>query len=96
MLVMEYMITVYTEELPDVPQPDTIYVLGANGYLWSAAMLCPCGCGELLQMNLHEDGRPRWKLTRHEDGTVSLTPSVSRIVGCRSHFWLRRGQVQWC
>lgn len=29
MLVMEYMITVYTEELPDVPQPDTIYVLGA-------------------------------------------------------------------
>ncbi|WP_236819161.1 DUF6527 family protein [Alicyclobacillus ferrooxydans] len=59
-------------------------------------MLCPCGCGEVLHMSLHPDGRPRWELTRHPDGTVSLSPSVWRKVGCRSHFFLERGRVRWC
>jgi hypothetical protein len=91
-----YRQTVFTDELPDIAESSTIYILGTSRYLWSVAMLCPCGCGELLQMSLHEDGYPRWKLIQHEDGTVSLDPSVSRIVGCRSHFWLQRSQVQWC
>ena len=40
--------------------------------------------------------RPGWKLRDHWDGTASLAPSVWRKVGCKSHFWLRKGRVEWC
>ena len=88
--------TVVVEELPDCLDTNTIYVAGENGHFWFVAMLCPCGCGATLHMSLLADARPRWLLTRHEDGSVSLTPSVWRQVGCRSHFFLVRGKVQWC
>ncbi len=76
--------------------PATVYVLGEKQYLWSVALLCPCGCGEALHMSLHDDSRPRWRIRDHRDGTVTLFPSVWRTVGCRSHFFLRRGRVEWC
>ncbi|MER9141803.1 DUF6527 family protein [Mesorhizobium sp. M0871] len=59
-------------------------------------MLCPCGCRRVLHMNLLADERPCWRLTRHDDGTTTLHPSVWRTTGCGSHFWFRRGRVEWC
>ena len=88
--------TVFVEELPDRLTPATVYVLGEKQYLWSVALLCPCSCGEALHMSLHDDSRPRWRIRDHRDGTVTLFPSVWRKVGCRSHFFLRRGRVEWC
>lgn len=84
------------EELPDELDDKTLYAVGEAEYLWFAAMVCPCGCGETLHMSLLPDERPRWKLIEHPDGTASLTPSVWRVKGCRSHFWLRRGMIKWC
>jgi hypothetical protein len=46
-------------------------------------------------MNLMSDTRPRWELTEHRDGTVSLHPSVWRKKDCRSHFFLRHGDIEW-
>ncbi|MCL5047127.1 MAG: DUF6527 family protein [Actinobacteria bacterium] len=80
--------TVFLEELPDCLDERVLYVLGEGGHLWSVAMLCQCGCGETLHMSLHQEGRPRWELTYHSDGTVSLWPSIWRKYGCRSHFFL--------
>lgn len=74
----------------------TLYVVTEDGEPWSVAMLCPCGCGETLHMNLLPDERPVWRLTVHDDGSSTLHPSVNRIKGCRSHFWLRKGRVYWC
>lgn len=88
--------TLFAAELPDVLDPWTVYVVGEGAHVWFAALMCPCGCGELLQISLHPEGRPRWLLTLHAGGTVSLTPSVWRRTGCRSHFFLRRGRVEWC
>ncbi|MER9417949.1 DUF6527 family protein [Mesorhizobium sp. M0306] len=59
-------------------------------------MLCPCGCRRVLHMNLLADERPCWRLTRHDDGTTTLHPSVWRKTDCGSHFWFRRGRVEWC
>lgn len=84
------------EELPEGLDGSALYVVGEAEYLWFAAMLCPCGCGETLHMSLLPDERPRWKFTEHPDGTASLTPSVWRIKGCGSHFWLKRGVIEWC
>ena len=88
--------TIHIEELPTTLRPNCIYVVGENGYQWFAAMICPCGCGEVLHMNLLQQSRPSWSVLKHDDGTVSLSPSVWRKKGCRSHFFLRRGVVDWC
>lgn len=88
--------TVFLEELPEELDVDTVYIAGEGGHQWFAAMLCPCGCGETLYLNLQSDRRPRWSLTCHSDTMISLSPSVWRQVGCKSHFFFRRGHVRWC
>ena len=83
-------------DLPEKLSPHEIYLVGENGHLWFAAFVCPCGCGETVQLSCLSDARPRWSVTRHADGSVTLYPSVSRVRGCRSHFFIRRGMVIWC
>ena len=88
--------TVWVGELPDTLDAQHVYIVGEGGHLWFAALLCPCGCGATVHMSLMPDGRPRWAMTAHEDGTISLSPSIWRTRGCRSHFFLRRGVIVWC
>jgi uncharacterized protein DUF6527 len=83
-------------EMPDRPEPRTVYVVGEGGHRWYAAFLYPCSCGEIIQASLLVRSRPHWQLTERWDGAVSLHPSVWRTMGCRSDFWLRGGRVQWC
>jgi hypothetical protein len=83
------------EELPDLLDRRHLYVAGEGLHLWFAAFLCPCGCGATVQLSLMLEGRPRWQLSEHPDGTATLTPSVWRTKGCRSHFWVRRGRIEW-
>jgi hypothetical protein len=84
------------EDAPERPQARTLYVVTEDGAPWSAAMLCPCGCGETLHMNLLPDERPMWKLAVDGAGFGTLHPSVHRLKGCRAHFWFRAGKVHWC
>jgi hypothetical protein len=88
--------TVHLEELPERLNADSVYVLGEGPHKWFVALICPCGCGATVQMSLLADAAPRWRLIEHSDETISLEPSVWRKVGCRSHFFLRRGMIQWC
>ena len=84
------------EQLPHRLKQRTLYIVQEDDYFEQAALICPCGCDRVLQMNLLPDSRPCWKVTRHTDGTATLHPSVWRQKDCRSHFWFRRGRVQWC
>lgn len=84
------------EELPQQLKPRRLYVVGGDGQSWFAAFLCPCGCGAVIHASLIEASRPSWRLTRHFAGAVSLHPSMWRTRGCRSHFWLRCGRIEWC
>lgn len=82
--------------LPPQLDPHTLYVVGQNGHRWHVAMACPCGCKTTLFMNLLPDEDPCWTLSEHDDGSVSLYPSVWRKIDCGSHFWLRVGGIHWC
>jgi|CXWL01.1.fsa_nt_gi hypothetical protein len=83
------------EDLPDMALPGKLHLIGEDGRYWIAAMRCPCGCGELLEMNLLLDSEPVWTLGI--DATVpTLHPSVWRKNGCRAHYLLRSGRVIWC
>jgi hypothetical protein len=84
------------EDLPDRLQSQHVYLLGdPDGPPWSAAMLCPCRCGQVIQLSLMTNDRPRWRADVQQNGTVTLHPSVWRTKGCFSHFVLRRGRIHW-
>ncbi len=91
-----YRTAVIEENLPARLKKRTLYIVEEDGFVEQAAMLCPCGCGRILHMNLLPDDRPCWSLTRHADGTATLHPSVWRTKDCGAHFWFRHGRVQWC
>ena len=84
------------EDLPKSLRPRIVYLIGESGHLWQAAMLCPCGCQAVIQLCLLPDASPRWDCVVHRSGSVSLHPSIFRQVGCRSHFFLRSGHIDWC
>ena len=87
--------SVAVQELPDVLRKQRLYLVGAR-QPWAAALLCPCGCGEVIHLSLMQNDSPRWRLQLEPEGIPTLTPSVWRTRGCRSHFFLRRGAVVWC
>ena len=87
---------VVAEELPTTLMKRAIYILYEGEYLWHASLLCPCGCGVLIHLNMIPDERPCWRYMQHWNGTVSLSPSVWRTKGCRSHFWIKHGRITWC
>lgn len=65
-----------------------------EGEPWAAVMMCPCGCGEVIELSLSSASKTYWILVI-EAGRPTLHPSVWRNTGCRSHFWVRRGRVHW-
>ena len=95
-LVPPYSTAIVHEHLPESLKNKTLYIVEDDGFEEQAALLCPCGCGRVLQMNLLPDERPCWRVTKHPDGTATLHPSVWRQKDCGSHFWFRRGRVLWC
>lgn len=91
-----YQAQVVQNDLPGVLVKHRLYIVEESGYRERAALLCPCGCGHILYLNLLADERPCWRITLTAGGLASLHPSVWRKTGCNSHFWLRRGRVHWC
>lgn len=91
-----YRTIIVQDVLPPALSRGTVYIVEEDGFREQAAMLCPCRCGEVLHLNLLPDERPCWRATVDLKGAPTLHPSVWRRKGCGSHFWLRRGRVQWC
>src|SRR5437660_574254 len=73
---------------------DTIVVVKRGRPRW-LKLRCPCGCGELLSINLDPQAGDSWKLLVRE-GKVCLFPSVWRDTGCESHFNLWNNRVYFC
>lgn len=94
--VPPYRTMVAQDSLPAKLLRRTVYIVREDGFGEQVALLCPCGCGRILQMNLLPDERPCWRVKRNSDGTVTLDPSVWRKKDCGSHFWLRNSPIQWC
>ena len=86
---------IYVNDVPDSLQKQVIYIAGETGHFWSVSMLCPCGCGDMIQLNLLQQVRPCWQVQTHPDQMISITPSVWRQQGCKSHFWIRHGRIDW-
>lgn len=100
------------DDVPTQQDPFVFYLLENAGAPWCAVFLCPCGCGDPVWLNLAEGVRPKWTVNKYpikksavgpsvfsgDDSSMSfdLSPSVHRSVGCKSHFFLKAGEVEWC
>jgi hypothetical protein len=67
-----------------------------DGEDWCVGMRCPCGCGDVIELLVLAEARPRWNLSVDASGRPTLAPSVWRQSGCRAHFWIRSGRIHWC
>ena len=84
----------YVADLPEVLDLATIYLIG-DDIPWSAAMVCPCGCGAHIRLSLIPTDKPRWQLKDLNDGTITIHPSIWRTKDCRAHFFVRSNRIVW-
>ena len=89
------LLTTYAAEMANEPEKNRIYLIGENNHFWFVVFLCPCGCGTTVQVSLLPNSNPHWTFAEHGVGTISLSPSVWRKDGCRSHYHVRRGFIEW-
>ena len=58
---------------------------------------CPCGCCKVICLPLRSsEGGNRWQLEVNNLGKPTLYPSIRQNTGCKSHFWVKNGKIQWC
>jgi len=84
-----------SEAGPLLRQPGDCVIVERGGVRRSLLMQCPCGCGELLPVNLDPRAGKAWRLYDRY-GFWTLFPSIDRDTGCHSHFILSRGRIIWC
>ncbi len=56
-------------------------------------LLCPCGCGAELPVNLDSRAGPAWRLYQDQRQRISVYPSVWRDTDCGSHFIIWRDKI---
>jgi hypothetical protein len=88
------------KSVEEMPEENSIrsrvaYWVGAEGYKWCLAFICPCGCREVIYLNLLPNARPLWRVEKHKDDSFSISPSVNRVKRCKAHFFVKRGKVLW-
>lgn len=89
-------IAVEVKELPSELDNGVVYVVRDGDEPDSLILKCPCGCGEIIYLNLLTDTKPVWKFNINRFGLISIVPSVWRTVRCRSHFFLTKGRIIQC
>jgi len=88
------------EIIPDNPNPDNlkehiVYVVGGKKYTKWAYMKCPCGCNEVIMLSLNSATFPSWSIKQDKLGRANISPSINKLVGCKSHFWIIKGKLNW-
>lgn len=83
------------DEVPDEIEENVLYYIGEVEFKWLLSFKCPCGCKDIIQLNLLKEGNPRWRVKIHDDGDVSVYPSVNRQINCHSHFNITKNSVRW-
>ena len=72
-----------------------VAIVANDGKQKWALMRCPCGCGEIIMLNLMLSHSPNWEVTKNHDGTHSLSPSIDSTT-CGAHFLIKSDRLTWC
>jgi len=71
-----------------------IVVIAASQTPKMLRFFCPCGCCEILTVNLMANVSKAWRVTYNPNRGVSLWPSVWLDGQCQSHFILRNNTAR--
>jgi hypothetical protein len=55
--------------------------------------LCPCGCGQFMNLPINSPNKWTWNLNRDKP---TITPSIRDLGGCRFHGYLTDGVWTFC
>lgn len=88
------------EIISDNPNPDTlidniVYVVGGKKYTKWAYLKCPCGCGDTIMLSLDRRNYPSWSIKQDKFGKATISPSIDKLDGYRSHFFIKKGKLRW-
>ncbi|MEL7099414.1 MAG: DUF6527 family protein [Pseudomonadota bacterium] len=85
-------------KLPDqsLMAPDKLTLVENGDIKKWACLRCPGGCGEVINLSLNPNQRPRWRVSEDFWLRPTIHPSVHQKNECGCHFWIKRGQVSWC
>ncbi len=81
-------------ESPIDLKKDTIYWVGEPRYKWVIMLVCPCGCGDTIHLNLLPECEHQWTIKVRKK-MVTISPSINRRHSCGSHFSIIRGRLEW-
>lgn len=85
----------YVEDFPENVKNKAIYIVGSEKYPWLIVFNCPCGCNNLIQLNLLKDAIPCWRFQISKTKKVTIFPSIWRKKDCKSHFFIRKSKIDW-
>jgi hypothetical protein len=85
----------YEDDFPKSFKENIIYIVGDLKRPWLLAFKCPCGCQAVIQLNLLKEASPNWKFKISKWKGISIFPSIWRTMGCKSHFFVRHGRIEW-
>lgn len=96
----------HDEELyGDEIEEGKIYVIGSDvshpsnalRNKWLVQFRCPCGCGDLTQLNLLEGASPKWQLEYRNDfhvkNSLTVRPSINKQTGCCIHYQITDNKI---
>lgn len=86
--------------LIEIPSKTLVLTKKGNEFTW-VRYVCPCGCGELINLSLSSAISPYWSLVMTQVNIkkpkVTITPSVyMRNTKCGSHYFITENKVIWC
>ena len=79
----------------EVPS-NAVAIIGHPDFPKWAMLKCPCGCKETLTLSLMRKHAPAWEMKVDRWQRISLSPSVWKNDGCKSHFFIKKGKITWC
>lgn len=88
------------ELIPDNPgsenlEKNIVYIVGGKKFVKWAYLKCPCGCNAPIMLSLNKLNYPSWSVKQDKVGRATISPSINKLDGCRSHFVIKKGKVIW-
>ncbi len=84
----------FITEIPQNLKKNQIYIIQDGDEPDTIAFICPCGCKNIIHLNLLSDCDPRWSFTINKK-KISIYPSINSKKGCKSHFWVTKSKIRW-
>lgn len=81
-------------DIPERLKNRIIYLIG-DELPWLLVIRCPCSCGDEIRLNLLQEESPNWRY-KITNKSIDVHPSIRRVRGCKSHFWIKNGRIIWC